>query len=357
MKPPPLLHLYVNPSGECNLACMHCWITPRRSASPFSCRDRMQGEFSLEEFRTLLDQAAGLGLGNLKFTGGEPLLRNDFPELYLAAAEHSAGLVPDIETNGTLVPPGLWEAFRSHRPRSVAVSLDSTDPGVHDSFRNTPGAWKRTVAFIGELVDIGVNTQVIMSTADLEVGPVLDMAGFCRDSGVSSLKINPVQPMGRGLEIHRGAARVRDYIEFTREVLSACGRSVIPDVPPAFLPLHRLKDSGRCPIHNLLGVLPDGGISFCGIGFNCSELVMGNFISDGLEAIWKDHPRLRGIRELLPHRLEGICGNCMHKAGCLGSCVMQNYYSSGTFTAPFWMCAAAEAQGLFPETRKIDPDA
>lgn len=357
MTSPPLIHLYVNPTGYCNLACKHCWITPRRSGSPFTVRERLKEEFTPEQFRDLLDQAVDLGLKNLKLTGGEPLLRSDFPILYRAAAEHSAGLYVNIETNGTLEPEGIWEAFDEHPPGSVAVSLDSVQPDTHDEFRNTPGAWKRTVAFIGKLVELKINTQIIMSTADFRIEPVLEMAAFCKNAGVNSLKINPVQPVGRGRELKTPESGMKRILEFAKAVLSNCGNSVILDMPQAFLPLNRLPLAGRCPIHNLLGILADGGISFCGIGFFCSELVMGNFLKESLNSVWEDSYLLKKLRRELPADLQGICGNCIHKNSCLGKCVMQNYYSCGSLNAPFWMCEQAESEGLFPKTRKIDPNA
>ncbi|MFO8182900.1 MAG: SPASM domain-containing protein, partial [Candidatus Aegiribacteria sp.] len=183
------------------------------------------------------------------------------------------------------------------------------------------------------------------------------VARLCRDLGVGSLKVNPVQPIGRGAGLHGNNTGIESILSFARDIHETCGRSVTVDVPPAFLPVNRLKESGRCPLQNLLGVLANGDVSFCGIGFICGELVMGNFITEELENIWRDHPLLQKVRTLLPGKLEGICGNCVHKGICLGSCVMQNYYSTGSFTAPFWVCSRAEENGLFPETRKIRPDA
>ena len=266
-------------------------------------------------------------------------------------------MIVDIETNGTLVPCGLWDTFDEHPPRSVAVSLDSVNAREHNDFRNTAGAWKRTVAFTEELVRRGINTQIIMSTVKFEAQPVLEMALFCRNTGVSSLKINPVQPVGRGKYLLGQKIDIQTIISFADELHRKCGMSVIVDLPPALLPLHRIKDSGWCPIHNLLGILPDGGISFCGIGFSCSELVMGNFLNDSLGNIWSNSDQLKKLRVQVPAEFEGLCGNCIHKSRCLGNCVMQNYYSSGNFTSTYWMCREADDAGLFPRTRKIEPDA
>lgn len=347
-----LIHLYVNPSSECNLSCAHCWVSPGRSGLGFITRDRRPGEFTVTQFTELLTAASALGLRRLKFTGSEPLLRSDFAELYSAAVRCPAAPGVDIETNGTLEPPGLWEVLEAHPPGLVSVSLDSSDGDMHDSFRGVRGAWERSRGFIEKLTAAGILTQVIMSVADAEIKPVLHMAMLCREMRVHSLKVNPVQPIGRGVGLTGGVDRVARLIEFSGRIHSLLGPSVLVDMPPAFMPLNRLTANSRCPLLNLLGVLPDGGISFCGIGFSCPSLVMGNFVRDDLAEIWRSSPVLERLRRDLSAGLNGICGDCIHELSCMGTCVMQNYSTTGSFREPFWLCAEADRAGLFPPSRR-----
>jgi AdoMet-dependent heme synthase len=349
---PRLMQIYVNPSGECNLSCAHCWVSPDPSGLGFETRERQPAEFTVDEFAELLAAASGLGLARVKFTGSEPLLRSDFGELYRVAARCPAAPALDIETNGTLEPPGLWETLAENPPGMVSVSLDSVDPEVHDRFRGTPGAWERSRAFIGRLSSSGMIVQVIMSVADTEVNPVLRMALLCREMRVHSLKVNPVQPMGRGSAMLERGSWAEKLIPFSKALFSILGPSVTVDMPPAFLPMDRLSARSVCPLLSLLGVLPDGGISLCGIGFLCPSLVMGNFLRDDLTEIWKSSPVLERLRSDLSAGLNGICGDCIHESSCMGNCVMQNYSSTGSFREPFWLCAEAERAGLFPPSRR-----
>ncbi len=346
---PPLRHLYVNPAGDCNLSCAHCWITPDRSASMFDVRAPAQREITPDDLHRLIVEALPLGLLSVKFTGGEPLLRSDFAELYAAAGETVSTII--LETNGTLEPPGIWDALRSALPRSVAVSLDSVEPGIHDAFRRTPGAWNRSRGFIDKLVSMGIETQVIMSVIGGDADPVVRMAMLCREMRVSSLKINPVQPIGRGRELSGSEPDIGGIIDLARRVHARLGRAVTVDVPPAFIPLDRLKGHTLCPVLNLLGILPDGGVSFCGIGFSFPSMVMGNATTESLAGIWKNSPTLALLREQVPRKIEGICSECIHLESCMGKCVMQNMASGGSFTSPHWFCTAAAEQGLFPASR------
>jgi radical SAM protein with 4Fe4S-binding SPASM domain len=89
----------------------------------------------------------------------------------------------------------------------------------------------------------------------------------------------------------------------------------------------------------------------CGIGEQVPDLVFGEVGKDVLEAVWREHPILKELREGLPERLEGVCSRCLMKWRCLGSCVAQNYYGTGSLWAPFWLCRQAEELGLFPASR------
>jgi SynChlorMet cassette radical SAM/SPASM protein ScmF len=124
----------------------------------------------------------------------------------------------------------------------------------------------------------------------------------------------------------------------------------------AFRPLGKMFDSNGggcsvCRILGILGVLANGAYALCGVGETVPELVFGHATTDRLEDIWNHTPLLEELRQGLPHRFEGICGDCLMKGHCLGSCVAQNYYSTKNIWAGYWYCEEAYKHGLFPGTR------
>jgi SynChlorMet cassette radical SAM/SPASM protein ScmF len=124
--------------------------------------------------------------------------------------------------------------------------------------------------------------------------------------------------------------------------------------PAAFRTLGRMfgRDGcGTCGIKGILGVLADGSYALCGIGETVPEMVFGHASTDRLSDVWVGRPVLREIREGMPRRLEGVCGECLMKGICLGNCIAQNYYRSSNLWAPFWFCEEARREGLFPEAR------
>ena len=100
-----------------------------------------------------------------------------------------------------------------------------------------------------------------------------------------------------------------------------------------------------------MGVIAGGHYALCGIGEQVPDLVFGEVGKDRLATVWREHAILKALREVLPERLEGICSRCLMKKRCMGSCVAQNYYSTGSLWAPNWFCEQAEEAGLFPASR------
>lgn len=343
MTTPTLKALYINPAGGCNLRCRHCWVNEGSSFTD---------TLTLSQWTELLGQARDIGCSYVKFTGGEPLMYKQIAELYRFAALNFPRV--SIETNGTLEPAGLLDRFTEKRPYSVSVSLDSAYPEVHDSFRGAAGAWKSSVSFVSKLIGIGVNTQLIMSISDTDRKAVADMISLSRDLHASSLKINLIMPSGRGQNnSFTGNTNARDSMDFFNWIFTETPEWVLPTVPAALLPVNRLKYTGYCPVRNLMGVLPDGTFSLCGVAFSRKEMAWGRFPDMSVEKAWKNSPVYGNIRGSVPSGLTGVCSICIHRDSCIGNCVVSNLETGGSICSPDFMCQRAYEEGLFPPTRLV----
>ena len=103
-----------------------------------------------------------------------------------------------------------------------------------------------------------------------------------------------------------------------------------------------------------MGVIASGSYALCGIGETTPALVFGHAAQKSLKEVWDNTAVLQELRDGFPHRLKGVCGDCVMKNRCLGSCVAQNYYSEKDLWAPFWYCKEEHAYGLFPASRHIE---
>ena len=73
-----LLAMNLEVTARCNNNCRHCYINV-----PADSRDEKEKELAFEKIKDIADQACSLGTLWCLITGGEPLLRNDFEEIYI----------------------------------------------------------------------------------------------------------------------------------------------------------------------------------------------------------------------------------------------------------------------------------
>jgi SynChlorMet cassette radical SAM/SPASM protein ScmF len=311
-------------------------------------------------FRSIVEQARPLGLSGVKLTGGEPLLHPQIDELL--AFVRAEGLDLTIETNGVLCTAALAERIAGCKSAFVSVSLDGADAATHEWVRGVEGCFEAALQGIRNLVAAGLKPQVIMSVMRRNAGHMEAVVRLAESLGAGSVKYNVVQPTARGEQMRDAGEtlRIEELVEMGRWVEGPLAAStelrLIFSHPPAFRPLSRMFGTngdgcGVCGILGILGVLADGSYALCGIGETVPELVFGHASSDRLADVWQNAEVLNELRQGLPERLGGMCGNCLLKGICLGSCLAQNYYSSGDLWAPFWYCEQAREKGLFPETR------
>jgi radical SAM protein with 4Fe4S-binding SPASM domain len=110
---------------RCNNNCIHCSIN-----LPADDRCALERELSTTEVQRILREVAALGSMEVRFTGGEPLLRKDFEELYLFARR--LGLKVMIFTNGRLIDRRLADLFAKIPP---LIPIEITVYGMHsDSY-------------------------------------------------------------------------------------------------------------------------------------------------------------------------------------------------------------------------------
>lgn len=345
--------LYFYLTEGCNLACRHCWMGPR-----FDATGKHYPTLPVELFETAIRDAKPLGLSGVKLTGGEPLMHPEIVRLLEIVRREELKLT--IETNGLLCTPEIAADIAKTSSRFVSVSIDGMDAETHEWVRGVPGSFEAARQAVRNLVAAGIRPQVIFSVMRRNVGHVDAMVRMVEELGAASLKFNVVQPSARGEKLHadRETLDIAELIDLgrhvDRELSPKTQLKIFFHCPPAFKGLKHVSTGdgcSACGIFGILGVMARGHYALCGIGEQAPELVFGTVGKDDLATVWHENPTLKALREGLPGRLEGVCGRCLMKERCLGSCVAQNYYSKGRLWAPYWFCEQAEEAGLFPRSR------
>jgi len=352
----PLRQIYFYLTDGCNLRCRHCWVLPEKNAPR-----KADAFLDLELFQNIIDQGRPLGLHTVKLTGGEPFLH---PQIHcLLELIKAADLRLVVETNGVLVTAELAKAMATCRNPFISVSLDGAEAETHEWIRGVPGCYQAALRGITHLVQAGLKPQIIFSMMRRNRDQIEAIVRLAHELGAESVKFNVVQasPRADRLQEDHETLTIHELLDLGRWVENELSQEMemplLFHYPPVFRPLSLLfaqngRRAGICGIQNIIGVLADGSYALCGIGGYIPELVFGHAARDRLFEVWHIHPILCDIREGLPKRLTGICGDCLLRHHCLGFCLAQNYYGASDLWAPYWFCDQAEAAGLFPATRK-----
>ena len=132
---------------NCNQQCLHCYA----GRQPLACRK----ELTTEEWKTVIDRCRKACIPQLTFTGGEPTLRDDLPEL----VAHAAWFVTRLNTNGILLTETLCRDLREASLDAVQVTLYSDDPAVHNELVGADH-FDDTIRGIRNAVAAGLNVSI-----------------------------------------------------------------------------------------------------------------------------------------------------------------------------------------------------
>ncbi|MGM0688728.1 MAG: radical SAM/SPASM domain-containing protein [Bacillota bacterium] len=129
-KPKPMAAT-IGITSQCQYKCIHCSAAGRSTKQP---------EMSTEEIRRVIGECLDLGVSNITFTGGEPLLRQDLATFIASVQPQLA--VSQVFTNAAALTPERIAEMSSAGVYGLQVSLDSPEPAEHDRLRGSAGAFK-----------------------------------------------------------------------------------------------------------------------------------------------------------------------------------------------------------------------
>lgn len=121
---------------RCNLRCAHCYLGDQ--IEQHRLRDH---ELGTEAVKAALTEWAAGGCLYLTITGGDPLVRPDFAEIYRHA--RNLGMVVSVFCNGTLVTDEIVALFQELPPRKVEISLYGATAATHDGVTGISGSHAR----------------------------------------------------------------------------------------------------------------------------------------------------------------------------------------------------------------------
>jgi radical SAM protein with 4Fe4S-binding SPASM domain len=347
-----------NLTQRCNLLCAHCYM------SAFSGADPSQ-ELTTGECRRVIDEIAQVNPNVfLILTGGEPLLRKDLFDIAAYAAEKGFTVV--LGTNGVLLRDKQARLMRRHGIQGASISLDSTDPAKHDTFRHLPGAFRGAIRATEALRAEGLDFSIHTSVTSWNVTEIPAMIDLARSLGARVLNLFFLVRTGRGRDLTditadqyehlltylarvqgvgngKGQKPNESFSIFDRPedpwsvpagrsgdllIRAKCAphfRRIIYALDPTS-PLLKNYAHGSCPAGKYYcRIMPEGDITPCPY----MPVSAGNLRRQSFSAIWEGAPVLTDLRD--PH-LGGRCGVCEFSKIC-GGCRCRAYATYGDYLA------------------------
>jgi radical SAM protein with 4Fe4S-binding SPASM domain len=162
---------------RCNFRCVHCYVG-HLVARPASA----SGELETNVLKRYLEDAAAAGCYTLLLSGGEPLLRDDFTEIYMTARR--LGMFVTVFTNASLLTPAHIAVFREYPPRMVEVSVYGASEATYQRVTGVAGGFERTWKGIDMLVQGGIRLGLKTMILQENVHEIPAIEARARELGV-----------------------------------------------------------------------------------------------------------------------------------------------------------------------------
>ncbi len=293
---------------RCNNDCTHC----------YNARSRNYPELSTSKWLQILDKLWSIGIPHVVFTGGEPTLRNDLPDL-IAHAEQK-GQITGINTNGRRLSDRsyvdeLVKAGLDH----VQVTLESHDPNIHNEMVNAHGAWKQTVAGIRNVLETPLYVMTNTTMLSTNRSTLAETLEFLAEIGVPTVGLNALIYSGRGKTVNSGLpeADLHDLLSLARQITAAHSQRLIWYTPTQYChfdPMQLELGVKGCTaaLYNMC-VEPNGDVIPCQSYYQS----LGNLFTSKWSSIWNHElsVKLRERREI-PEK----CNQCALLSECGGGC-------------------------------------
>jgi radical SAM protein with 4Fe4S-binding SPASM domain len=171
-------------TARCNCTCRHCYIN-----LPASDKEAQKTELCVEEISNISSQAVGMGAIWCLVTGGEPLLRQDFPEIYLMLKRK--GLLVSVFTNATLINEEHIRLFKKYPPRDIEVTVYGVTKETYECVTRRPGSFEKFMNGLNMLIENGIRIRLKTMAIKSNLHEQKLIAEFCRARTKDFFRFDP----------------------------------------------------------------------------------------------------------------------------------------------------------------------
>jgi len=329
---------------RCNNDCRHCWLRiPPDSAE----KDQ---ELSLEEIRKISDEARRMGCRRWSISGGEPMLRPDFAEIFDYITSNCNSY--SINTNGTLITPEIAQLMK--RKGSKMIALYGATAEVHDQITRNPGSFEATMrgfrylkeagaGFTVQLIPMKDNYHQFQDMVKLaeslskhyRVGAAWLYLSACGDKEINAEIIRQRLPPKEVIELDKPDLSYEEWM--TKEVNSGC---------------HNTNDNGylfsSCIAHRRdFHIDPYGKMTFC--CFIKDPALRYDLRNGSFKDCWENFIPSLATKVKINEEYKQNCGSCEFKKDCR-ICPVYGYLEHRDYNRKVeYLCAVAKENSKFKD--------
>lgn len=243
-----LSHVSMELTERCNNNCVHCHIN-----LPSDDEEAKEKEITFEEIKEIADEAAEMGCLFWQLTGGEPLLREDFSDIYLYLKRK--GIIIALFTNATLINSQMVKLFKKYPPQDIEVSIYGLSKKTYEAITRNSGSFGAFTRGINLLKENRIRFTLKSAVLPQNFQEINKMRDFAQS--LTGQPLGVVLKLNLGSKFYGGSKRSR--IKILR-------------LPPDRVMEVLKQDEGRCRkdierfCQKFLKVSQDSHLFSCGAG-------------------------------------------------------------------------------------------
>lgn len=180
---------------KCNLKCAHCY-----SGSSFN-RNKKEA-MGFDDYIRVLQEGRELDCERFQFIGGEPFLCRELIFELVPEAKKLGYKLIEIFSNGTLATDADLRKVK-YNNLSLALSLYSLKPEIHDQVTQKTGSWDKTISTIKKAQTMEIPTRIAMIVMKYNENDIQQTVDFVQNQlGIKHVKVDYVRPSGRGCGVN-----------------------------------------------------------------------------------------------------------------------------------------------------------
>lgn len=311
---------------KCQNSCPHCYNEPQRNIEPLE----------KEKWFDILKRIESIGIPHIVFTGGEPTLFPDLPELIQYA--ENLGLVTGLNTNGRkLKDEHYTKVLAQSGLDHIQITLESCYEDIHDSIVKENGAFKETISGIQNALKEKIFTMTNTTITKENKESVVEMAKFVKDLGLSTFAVNSIIFSGKGAKSNSHLTK-EDLISILKELSKQAREYDLKFIwytPTKYCELNPLEMGlgvKQCTAARLsMALEPNGDVLPCQSYYKS----VGNLLLDEWDKIWNNE-LCQNLRR--PQKPLSECEACSDLSLCGGGCPLENELETLTCREIFSQC-------------------